>query len=195
MLTDEQLQKFSEYKHSSSKTTFEVWMIDYPAGWVERSLPGFMSANTVTLLGQIPIHIMIMVLLWHTNGHTPRLNEEVRTLLIVAGITIYWFSLIDIADGCRARRLKIGSPLGRIVDEAGDILCQAHYCLIVCIAAGFDNVYAEIFCVVVNIVFYSMELKHRVQGKLTMVTGELGPVETELVLAIIVISLGYFGNS
>ena len=113
----------------------------------------------------------------------------------MGGIIIYWFSVMDIADGCRARRLKIGSPLGRIVDESGDILCQAHYTLIACIAAGFDNVYAEIFCMLANLIFYSMELKHKVQGKLTMVVGELGPVETELIITIIVICLGYFGNS
>lgn len=37
--------------------------------------------------------------------------------LIIAGACFYWFSIFDMMDGTRARRLKCGSPLGRIVDE------------------------------------------------------------------------------
>lgn len=125
----------------------------------------------------------------------PKNNEQVRGLIAVGAFAIYWFSVIDIADGCRARRLKVGSPLGRIVDEAGDTLCQAHYGLIVAMAIGFDNLYAELFCMIANIVFYSMELKHKVQGKLIMVHGEVGPVEVELVLSLLTLYLGVYGNT
>lgn len=37
--------------------------------------------------------------------------------LIMAGLSLQWFSMFDIMDGMRARRLKCGSPLGRIIDE------------------------------------------------------------------------------
>ena len=35
---------------------------------------------------------------------------------------IQWFDMFDNADGVRARRLKCGSPVGRIVDEALDLI-------------------------------------------------------------------------
>jgi len=40
--------------------------------------------------------------------------------LVIAAIVFQWFSLSDCMDGMRAKRLKCGSPLGRVVDEAID---------------------------------------------------------------------------
>jgi len=37
--------------------------------------------------------------------------------IVLSGIALQWFSQFDIMDGMRARRLKCGSPLGRIIDE------------------------------------------------------------------------------
>lgn len=37
--------------------------------------------------------------------------------IIMGAFCLQWFSLFDILDGMRARRLKCGSPLGRLVDE------------------------------------------------------------------------------
>ena len=51
-------------------------------------------------------------------------------LMTLTGCSIYWFSLWDIMDGNRARRLKCGSPLGRLVDEAGDTITQSNYCVL-----------------------------------------------------------------
>jgi len=39
---------------------------------------------------------------------------------LVVAAAFQWFSLFDVMDGMRARRLKCGSPLGRIIDEALD---------------------------------------------------------------------------
>jgi hypothetical protein len=37
--------------------------------------------------------------------------------IIIGALALYWFSTHDIMDGMRARRLKCGSPLGRVIDE------------------------------------------------------------------------------
>lgn len=195
VLSDEELQKFSQYKHSSGKTTFEQWMIDHNAGWLERSFPDSLSANTVTLLGHLPIALYVYFFLWQTGGNIPKNNEECRGLVMVGAFIIHWFSVVDIADGCRARRLKVGSPLGRVIDEAGDLLSQTHCSIIIALAVGVDNVYAEMLFFMLNICFYAIELNHKIKGKLTMVIGELGPVEIELLEFILVLYLGYHGNS
>lgn len=45
--------------------------------------------------------------------------------------SIQWFSWFDCMDGARARRLKAGSPIGRIVDEAGDLMIYTNIAVIV----------------------------------------------------------------
>jgi phosphatidylglycerophosphate synthase len=42
-------------------------------------------------------------------------------MFVYCALALQWFSLFDIMDGVRARRLKSGSPLGRIIDEALDM--------------------------------------------------------------------------
>ena len=42
--------------------------------------------------------------------------------MYLGAFAIQWFSIHDILDGMRARRLKAGSPLGRVIDEGKNIL-------------------------------------------------------------------------
>ena len=50
-----------------------------------------------------------------------------------------------------------------------------------------------VFCP--NFIFYCMEMKFVITKKLIMIVagGELGPVETEIILSALIISFGYFG--
>ena len=48
--------------------------------------------------------------------------------------------------------------------------------------------------IMVNIVFYSMEMKFHMLKDLKLVIGEIGPVEVELALAIGFYSAYYFGS-
>lgn len=43
-------------------------------------------------------------------------------LIVLGGLALQWFSQFDIMDGQRARRQKSGSSLGRIIDEANDMI-------------------------------------------------------------------------
>ena len=122
ILTIEELKSFVSYKHSADKTTFENFVVDYPAAWFEKNIvPGFLSANAVSYIGQIPIICFTLYVLL-TEG--PKMGPEnllsSQNCLLTAAF-ISWFSWFDIMDGIRARRLHCGSSLGRVIDEAGDI--------------------------------------------------------------------------
>ena len=45
-----------------------------------------------------------------------------------------------------------------------------------------------------NIVFHSMEMKYILGNSLNLNIGEIGPVEVELIVTIMYISLGYFAG-
>jgi len=96
-------------------------------------------------------------------------------------------------DGVRARRMKNGSPVGRILDEAMDILQQACYCLWTAYVFRFDNFTFESIFMMTNLIFYTMEMKFVMCKNLKIVVGEFGPVELELVMTTICICAGYFG--
>mmetsp|Transcript_24690 Transcript_24690/g.30818 ORF Transcript_24690/g.30818 Transcript_24690/m.30818 type:complete len:107 (+) Transcript_24690:84-404(+) len=98
-------------------------------------------------------------------------------------------------DGCRARRLKVGSPLGRLVDEAGDCIVQACYSTYFVYLMNFDNRVLEIFFFYMNIGFFGMEVKFRVTGSLVMQIGEISVVEVELTLALLLAFAGVYGHA
>jgi hypothetical protein len=58
----------------------------------------------------------------------------------------------------------------------------------------FENRLVEFMLMMVNIVFYSMEMKFLMLKDLKLVIGELGPVEIELALAIGYFSAYFFGS-
>lgn len=62
-------------------------------------------------------------------------------------------------DGVRARRQRSGSPVGRIVDEALDTVQQAIYSIWIAYVFRFDNALFEVIFLMVNLIFYSMEMK------------------------------------
>ncbi len=84
----------------------------------EKLYPRQLSANSITLLGQMPM-LLFLIFIWVTQNMTMR-EPIPDSYFIIAGIVLQWFSLNDCMDGMRAKRLKCGSPLGRVVDEAID---------------------------------------------------------------------------
>lgn len=58
----------------------------------------------------------------------------------------------------------------------------------------FESRLVEFMLIMVNIVFYSMEMKFLMLKDLKLVIGELGPVEIELSLAIGYFCAYYFGS-
>ncbi len=63
-----------------------------------------------------------MLLLTQVGTRLTNIETASPGLLVAAALAVQWFSQFDIMDGVRARRQKSGSPLGRIVDEALDMV-------------------------------------------------------------------------
>jgi len=158
-------------------------------------VPEFLSANSVTIIGQLPIQIMILVIFSQVGTNISTNDPVPGIIYILNGLAIYWFSIWDIMDGNRARRLKCGSPLGRLVDEAGDTITQSNYSVLLAYAFQLNNPYFEIVIFALNSVFYAMEIKYNITGELVMAVGEFSSVEFELLFSILSISYGVFGNA
>eukprot|EP00350_Pseudokeronopsis_sp_OXSARD2_P005674 CAMPEP_0170558292 /NCGR_PEP_ID=MMETSP0211-20121228/34254_1 /TAXON_ID=311385 /ORGANISM="Pseudokeronopsis sp., Strain OXSARD2" /LENGTH=105 /DNA_ID=CAMNT_0010870103 /DNA_START=192 /DNA_END=509 /DNA_ORIENTATION=+ len=101
--------------------------------------------------------------------------------------------MIDVMDGMRAKRLKCGSPLGRLIDEGLDLLAYVSIGILVGYAFKVSPYIMVISFGFQNGAFYTMELKHKIKGALVMKLGELGGVEVELLYAFFVGLAGVIG--
>lgn len=55
VLTADELSNMKDYKHQADKTTMETYYVNHLLVPVECAIPKRWSANTVTLIGQVPI--------------------------------------------------------------------------------------------------------------------------------------------
>ena len=58
----------------------------------------------------------------------------------------------------------------------------------------FDNLVLEMALIMTNIVFYAMEMKYIVCKNLNLNLGEIGPVEVELIVAIVLVLGSVYGS-
>ena len=190
----EQLKTFSMHKHSAPSTTIEIFLKNYPLDWVERYLiPSSWSANTVSILGQLPLLFFTLYVLIIEGAQIGPDHLMSKDSCLIAAMCILWFSYFDILDGIRARKAKCGSALGRVIDEAGDTICQTCYSILLAKALGWDNKILELNVFGVNTMFYICELSQLITGKLVFVTGEIGPIEVEASVAGILFFMSRVG--
>lgn len=123
-----------------------------------------MSANALTLIGQLPLLAIVLVIFQRDGCNITPENLVTPQLLIIAGCVLEWFSLYDVMDGLRARRMKVGSPLGRLIDEGGDCISMSNYSVLMAYAFCFDNKYLEVVWFFMNLAFYGMELRFKLTG-------------------------------
>ena len=101
-------------------------MCKYVTGWAEKNLiPEYLSPNFVTVAGQVPNLIMLAVMLTQVGATANGTVFPPCHYFYMLSFATQWFSWFDMMDGIRARRQKSGSPLGRIVDEAFDMIMQS----------------------------------------------------------------------
>jgi hypothetical protein len=67
---------------------------------------------------------------------------------------------------------------------------QACYSLWLGYLFRFDNLFFEMTLLMTNIVFHSMEMKYILCKNLTLTVGEIGPVEVEAILAVLIFVCG-----
>ena len=109
---------------------------------------------------------------------------------------MFWFTMTDMVDGLRARRTGCGSPLGRLIDEGGDILVMTAYSMMVGYCVMFDNTILELILMYLPVAVFGIELKTILfPGQIDMIIagGWISMVEIEILLACICWSTAYFG--
>lgn len=96
-------------------------------------------------------------------------------------------------DGQRARRMKCGSPLGRIIDEAGDTIVMSNYSTLIAYMLCFDNKYWELAFFFMNLTFFGEEVRYKICNQLCMLVGQISSVEVEIMLAVCFMFGGIYG--
>lgn len=107
---------------------------------------------------------------------------------------MHWFNILDSLDGCRARRLKCGSGVGRIVDEAGDAVI---YTLISGIMGYIYKLPPGFLCCTyafVNLPKYVVEVYFYLTGKFVYCDDFFGPLEANFWVASTYFIAGVFGQ-
>lgn len=61
---DEEFEQLLQYKHVAPKTTWELWWLANITSHVEKALPNYWTANTITVLGNLALPIAGMITLY-----------------------------------------------------------------------------------------------------------------------------------
>ena len=91
VLNDEELVKFSKYQHSVPKSTLDQFYVNGPTGFAETFLPSCLSANSVTLLGQLPVLVLLLVIFALFSADISPQNLLPPWVLFLCGCVIFWF--------------------------------------------------------------------------------------------------------
>ena len=194
-LSEEDYKTLLMYRHYAPKTMIEVFMIDNVTCHIESALPNSWSANTFTVLGNIPLYFAGITAL--VVGGTKYNIEMPSWVYYLAAVAVTTFSWFDIMDGQRARRLKCGTPIGRIIDEAGDAF---QYTWVAFIVGYIVQVPPGWLCLsfgLINLPQYSFEMKFVLSGDLQITSGnfDVGPIEMEMIYTIIFLLAAIFGTT
>ena len=178
-MSEENLKELVLYTHHAPKTTLENWMINNISGFIEKLFPENWTPNVITLIGNSALPITLCFFLSNVGMKLTAEEPFESHYLIYAALAVFWFSQFDIMDGVRARRQKSGSPIGRIIDEALDMVQQASWALLCGYMFRFDNLLFEFLMVMTNTVQHTMEMRFLMFGSLSLTVGDFGPVELE----------------
>ena len=197
LLNAEQMKRLELYKHKGTKTMLELFYVNYIYFYLEKLYPSALNANFVTLIGQLPMPIIAVIFLYKMGFNlSAGSSKNIDPLFFWAGLGLIWFTGNDLMDGIRARRLKgAGSPLGRVFDEANDMIQMTCYSLILGYLFRFDNAFFELVLFVLPVVVFCMEMKYILCNELILTFGEVGSIEIETIFSIMFIVAGLHGSS
>ena len=140
---------------------------------IERRLPLGLPANLITLLSSACLAVMVL-LQW--------LAPDWRSAALVAGIgLLVAYTLLDMVDGQRARRLGTSSPLGEYLDHTLDIFNAAVVvAMVFLVQPGASPVARAWLLAAVGLAFAAALVEQRLGGVLCL--GAIGPVEALLLV-------------
>jgi phosphatidylglycerophosphate synthase len=164
--------------------------------WTERIYPEFLNANFITMVGQIP-QLLTLLMVMFTMGLDLRgdSSSNYDRAFYWCGLALFWFNHHDLMDGVRARRQKSGSAFGRFFDEANDMIQMTCYSVSLAYLWRLDNVWLEGgFFLALNVIFFAMEMKHLLCNQLVLTCGEIGQLEIENMFAVFFVLGGIYGS-
>jgi ethanolaminephosphotransferase len=83
-----------------------------------KSLPLWLAPNAVTIISSLSIVITTAVLCFYSGLDMTTRPDLSILMLATAGYFVY--NVLDVCDGRQARRLKVSSPLGQLLDHGLD---------------------------------------------------------------------------
>lgn len=91
LLTNEELDVLSQYKHSVSKSSLEKWLAEGPTGYAEQLFPSFLSANCLTYIGQLPICLLLFYVLSVYGANISTDSKIDPKVFVASAILLQWF--------------------------------------------------------------------------------------------------------
>lgn len=192
-LNEKDFQTFMNYKHKAPKTLYENWFLDNVAGPMEKQIWRDLNPNAITWIGNVALVIASCLCIYEGGlkyHDTPPLTP---TIFWFCSFSTMWFSFWDAFDGQRARRLICGTPVGRIIDQAGDTMQYTMFALIMGYVVKLPPGWLTLCYGLVNFPGFIMEIEYIITGNFNNCDDYFGPIELEMIIAFIYFCAGLFG--
>jgi len=193
-LTDGALQKLTEYKYvSGGYTPLDLLLDKYI--WVPavELLPMWMAPNLVTLIGLLTMLTPCCAVLFYC----PDFGENTVApswVYMTAGLSIFFYQILDAIDGKQARRTGASSPLGQLFDHGCDSMSTSFILLTVAstFQLGFSFSTAS-FLFSVMLLFWSAQWSEHNTHQFAHQVGGFGVTEAQILCVLIEIFAAIFG--
>ena len=176
-----------------------MWMLKNVTSKVEQNvIPQNWTANYVTVIGNIGMYMAGFTFVY-TQGVSFEPDEYPPSwIFFMAAFCLQWFSWFDMMDGQRAKRLKCGTPIGRLIDEAGDTIQYTLAAMIATYGMRLSPGWILLLTGASNLTYFAIEMSYIFTGCLDLSAESLddfGPVEIELTFSIVFVLFGLFGSN
>lgn len=119
-LTPEQLQALSEYKNRGEDRSLTYKYLLSPLySRLVQFLPLWLAPNAVTLIGLFPTITAHTLLMYYSHDFQ---SSAPSWVYLYAGLSLFFYMVMDNLDGKQARRTASSSPLGHLFDHGCDTL-------------------------------------------------------------------------
>ncbi|UKJ88504.2 ethanolamine phosphotransferase [Theileria orientalis] len=127
ILSDSELSRLKDYNFKPGNFTFlDRVMMKYLWEPVVRALPTWFSPNLLTLLGGLCVFIMNFFVFYYVPNF--KAVSVPKWTSLVSSILVFVYTTFDGIDGMQARRLKLESPMGQLLDHGTDGLVSSFFC-------------------------------------------------------------------
>eukprot|EP01029_Cantina_marsupialis_P018054 TRINITY_DN4103_c0_g1_i1.p1 TRINITY_DN4103_c0_g1~~TRINITY_DN4103_c0_g1_i1.p1 ORF type:complete len:337 (+),score=65.69 TRINITY_DN4103_c0_g1_i1:118-1128(+) len=191
-LSPEAAKRLPTYKyHGGDRSKIYKYVLSPMAEKMVELCPTWLAPNVMTTVSFAFVWMTFIL----TVMYSPNFDGTMPGWVCVAcGQFLFWYSIIDNADGKQARKTKSGSPLGLLFDHGCDAFggVLTGLAISAAIKVGYGSIYAFLFWALTIIPFYIATWEHYVTGQLILPVIN-GPSEGIHGLVIVYYLLAVFG--